>query len=130
MKPPPELIGKRVLVVEDEMLVAMLVEDTLQELGCEVVGPVPSVSKALNATRTEVFDVALLDVNLAGQKVYPVAEALEERGIPFVLLSGYGQYAIPAGRTHWRVCSKPFTLNALSAALIDSLAAHVTKNPF
>jgi len=94
---PAILAGKRVLIVEDELLVALLIEDFLVEMGCSPLGPCGNVAKALHAVRTETFDLAVLDVNLAGEKVYPVAEMLTGRQIPFVFLSGYGEEAIPEG---------------------------------
>jgi CheY-like chemotaxis protein len=122
---PPELTGKRVLIVEDELLVALLIEDLLIELGCQTLGPCGSVALALDAARSERFDLAVLDVNLAGEMVYPVAEVLAQRQIPFLFLSGYGDGAIPADRTEWRVCAKPFKsaelANMMSAALEASL---------
>ena len=94
---PPELAGKRVMVVEDEMLIALLVEDMLEDAGCIVVGPFACVSDALAAAKTEVVDLALLDVNVAGEKVFPVAHALEARGVPFLLLTGYGESGAAPG---------------------------------
>lgn len=104
----PGLAGKRVLIVEDELLVAMLVEDMLADVGCVVVGPFARLPAALAAARVENVDVALLDVNIAGEMVFPVAHALEERGIPFLFVTGYGQAALPPDRPHWRACAKPF----------------------
>jgi len=102
------LAGLRILVVEDEMLVALLVEDYLYDNGCEVVGPAATLSEALRMARTESFHAAVMDVNIGGEKAYPVAEALEGLGIPFLFVSGYGQSAVPASHPHWRVCAKPF----------------------
>ena len=102
------LSGKRVLIVEDEMLVALLIEDILVELGCKPVGPFGSVEEAISAVGSEPIDLAVLDVNLAGEMVYPVAERLEERHIPFLFVSGYGDEAIPDGHLDWKVCTKPF----------------------
>jgi DNA-binding response OmpR family regulator len=84
-----QLTNKRVLVVEDEILVALLVEDMLADAGCVVVGPFSRVPQALAAAKTEPIDIALLDVNVAGEMVFPVAHALEERGIPFLFVTGY-----------------------------------------
>jgi DNA-binding response OmpR family regulator len=121
---PRVLVGKRILIVEDEMLVALLIEDFLTDLGCCTLGPCGSVANALVAARTESFDLAVLDVNLDGEMVYPVAEVLAERHIPFLFLSGYGNEAIPAGRSDWKVCSKPFRgadlVTMMSAALESS----------
>jgi CheY-like chemotaxis protein len=115
------LAGKRVLVVEDELLVSMLIEDVLVDAGCRVVGPFTNLSDALLAARNEAVDIALLDVNLRGEKVYPVADILTERGIPFVFLSGYGKKAIPNDRPNWRVCSKPFSPNDLIEILTERI---------
>ncbi|QND66650.1 response regulator [Mesorhizobium loti] len=80
----------RVLVVEDEALVAMLIEDMLLELGYEVLGPAMRLGPALEMARDEIFDLAVLDVNLANEQSFPVAQLLQERGIPFVFATGYG----------------------------------------
>jgi CheY-like chemotaxis protein len=118
-----DLAGVRVLVVEDEMLVSLLIEDVLTESHCVVIGPFDQVPTALEAARTLALDVAVLDVNLAGTMVYPVAEMLSARGIPFLLLSGYGSEAIPPEHPTWTVCSKPFRPEHLIGMLGDQLAA-------
>ena len=117
------LTGLRVLIVEDEMMVSLLIEDTLIDEDCIVVGPFNTVGAALAAARTELIDAAVLDVNLGGTKVYPVAEMLAGRGIPFLLLSGYGPNAIPSDRPEWRVCSKPFKPTELVAQLVERVKA-------
>lgn len=119
----PELAGKRVLVVEDEMLVAMLVEDMLADAGCVVVGPFARLSAALEAARVEAVDVALLDVDVAGEMVFPVAHALEERGIPFLFVTGYGQAVLPPDRPHWTACTKPFQPEHLTERLAQVMDA-------
>jgi len=116
------LAGLRVLVVEDEMLVSLLIEDVLTDQKCTVVGPFERVPGALAAAQTEQLDLAVLDVNIAGVKVYPVAEALAARRIPFVFVSGYGQNAVPADRPNWRVCSKPFRPTDLVSMLKDQIS--------
>ena len=88
--------GLRVLLVEDENLVALLLEDMLAELGHTVVGPVARLDKALETAQREAFDVAILDVNINGEDSYPIAEALAARGIPFVFSTGYGKKSLPA----------------------------------
>ena len=99
----------RVLVVEDEMLIAMTIEDVLQGLGCEIVGPVATIEKALKLAQGGAFDAAILDVTIRGGKVYPVAEQLLARGIPFVLASGYGDWALPEALRDQPRLTKPFT---------------------
>jgi DNA-binding response OmpR family regulator len=118
---PSVLAGKRVLIVEDEMLIALLIEDFLLDIGCSTVGPYGTVSKALEAAQTKKLDLAVLDVNLAGERVYPVAEVLSKRHIPFLFLSGYGDEAIPPGRTDWKVCGKPFKSEVLVQMLSSLL---------
>jgi DNA-binding NtrC family response regulator len=115
------LHGHTVMVVEDELLVAMLIEETLLDEGCVVVGPFNTVATALAAARDSDMQIAVLDVNLQGERVYPVAEALEARGIPFLLLSGYGADAIPAGHPRWVACAKPFMPDDLLRALSNQL---------
>ena len=87
--------GLRILVVEDEMLIAVLIEEMLQGLGCQVVGPVSRLDAALRLAHEEPLDAAILDVRIRGGQVYPVAEELLARNIPFVLASGYGELGSP-----------------------------------
>ena len=123
---PGALAGRRVMIVEDELLVAMLLEEALVEHGCEIVGPFSTVETALLAARGVVADVAVLDVNLRGKRVYPVAELLEARGIPFLLMSGYGRDGVPPEHAHWIACSKPFLPGDLVTALTGLLPAPVS----
>lgn len=103
----------RVLVVEDETLIAIMIEDTLMELGCEIVGPTGRLDKALQLVNEAKFDAAILDVTIRGGKVYPVAEELVARGIPFVFASGYGDWALPETLRDKPRLMKPFTISAL-----------------
>ena len=112
------LEGCRVLVVEDELAIAMLLESALEDEGCVIVGPYGCLRDALAAARNETLDLAVLDINLAGEMVFPVAEVLAERGVPFLILSGYGETALPPNRRHWPVCGKPFKLEQLVSALV------------
>jgi DNA-binding NtrC family response regulator len=84
------LRGRRVMIVEDELLVAMELESLLEDQGCAVVGPAPTVDRALTLLDRERPDAVILDVNLDGQTAIPVAAALNARGVPFVLATGYG----------------------------------------
>ena len=116
------LQGRRVLVIEDESLVAMLLETILDDMGCTVVGPESNIDDGLIAATTEAsLDAALLDVNVAGREVFPVAEALRARGVPFVFSTGYGEAGLPE---HWRgnpTIQKPFTEGAIRDALMKAL---------
>jgi DNA-binding response OmpR family regulator len=115
------LQGKRVMIVEDELLVAMMIEDILLEQDCDVLGPYTNLADALQAAEAEMMDLAVLDVNLRGEKIYPVARMLSDRGVPFLLLSGYGADAIPADQPNWRACAKPFTPDDLTRLLAEQL---------
>lgn len=90
-----DLAGLRILVAEDEFLLAAQLEDELHAAGCVVLGPFTSVAAAMQACGTEQFDLALLDVNLRGEMIYPVIDELRLRGLPFVLLSGYSAANLP-----------------------------------
>lgn len=96
------------LVVEDETLIALLIEDVLSAMGCEIVGPTGKLETALQLARDEAFDAAILDVTIRGGKIYPVAEQLLARRIPFVLASGYGDWALPESLRDQRRLMKPF----------------------
>ena len=105
---PVTLIGLRILVVEDEMIVSLLIEEMLAEQRCDVIGPFGHLDEALHAAQTDMIDFALLDVNVNGEMIYPVAETLAARNIPFLLLTGYGHHGLPKSHQDWPVCSKPF----------------------
>lgn len=111
------LSGRRILVVEDEALVAMLVEDALLDAGATVLGPVASVQEALVLLETETPDVAVLDLNLAGEVSTPVADVLAARGIPFVVATGYGADGLPPGHANAPVLAKPYDPDDLTRAL-------------
>lgn len=113
------LKGRRVLVVEDESLVAMLLETILEDLGCIPVGPVSTVNEGLEKARDEaVLDLALLDVNVAGREVFPVADALAARGVPVVFSTGYGEAGLPEKWRGAQALQKPFSENAVRDALL------------
>ena len=111
------LSGRRVLVVEDEALVAMLVEDALLDAGAEVVGPVATVADALELLKRQLPEAAVLDLNLAGETSTPVADELAKRGVPFVVATGYGADGLPPGHASVPVLAKPYDPSDLTAAL-------------
>lgn len=111
------LAGTRVLLVEDETLVAMLLEEGLAELGCDIVGPIGRIDTAKQAVGAERLDCAVLDINLRGQAVYPVAEMLVERAVPFCFVTGYGGHEIAARYAERPVLRKPFSSSELAAVL-------------
>lgn len=112
-----EMAGFRVLLVEDEMLIAIEIEDTLKDIGCEVVGPTGKLETALQLATDEKIDAAILDVTIRGGEVFPVAEKLLERGIPFILASGYGEWALPDRMRDRPRLTKPFTSEELQAQI-------------
>jgi two-component sensor histidine kinase len=119
---PGILAGTRVLVVEDEVLLTMLVESVLHQVGAEPVGPASSVAEALSLARTEPIDAAVLDVNIADEAVFPVADLLEERGVPFVFATGYAAQAIiPVRHRHRLRLPKPYRQDRLRQALAQAI---------
>ncbi len=116
------LAGLRVLVVEDEFLVALGLEDGLKALGCAVVGPVASLAAAVDAAENEAVDAALLDVNLNGESVYPAARLLAERNILFVFCSAFtARERMPREFTHKPRVAKPYTNRMIATALANVL---------
>jgi CheY-like chemotaxis protein len=113
----PNLRRCKVLVVEDEMMIAMLIEDMLEELGCELIGPASKVERALELIASETIEIALLDVNLDGQATDAVAYELQRKGIPFVFATGYGATGVPKQHNDRTVLQKPFQKRDLAIAL-------------
>jgi CheY-like chemotaxis protein len=113
----------RILIVEDEMLVAMNIEDMLLELGHEVAGLASRLAPALALAAEAEIDAAVLDVNLAGEQSFPVADLLDGRGIPFLFATGYGLGGIEERYRSRTVLQKPFRLADLEAALRSALGA-------
>jgi CheY-like chemotaxis protein len=99
---------RRMLVVEDEILVGMMIEDSLVSIGIEVAGVVGTLDEALKRANEGGFDCALLDVHLRGRDIYPVAEVLAAKGVPFIFATGYGQGMLPEKWRDRPVLQKPF----------------------
>jgi CheY-like chemotaxis protein len=118
------LSSRRILIVEDESLVAMLLETILEDMGCVTVGPISNIEDALallSGDEAGTLDGALLDVNVAGREVFPVAEVLKARGVPFVFSTGYGQGGLPDEWRNQATIQKPFTEAAVEQALMTAL---------
>ena len=113
------LIAPRVLVVEDEMTVAMLIEDMVSELAYEVAAVVPRLEDAMRLLDSETFDLAMLDVHLNGKTVFPFAAELQAREIPFLFSTAYGPRGIPEEFRSYPVLQKPFGPVELRRALMD-----------
>src|SRR4051812_48638345 len=117
MTDPAKLAGLRVLVVEDEMMVSMLIEDMLTDLGCTVVGPAARLDEAIELAKAIELDCAVLDVNLGGQPIFPLADLLRERGKPFAFATGYGDAGVRDVDRGTPVLQKPFREGDLARVL-------------
>jgi CheY-like chemotaxis protein len=109
--------GKRILLVEDEALVAMLLEDMVLSLGAVVIGPESQLDIAIHIAETDVLDAAILDINLGGRRSYGVADALRLRGIPFAFATGYGEHGVDPAHRGVPVLMKPYTEDDVARAL-------------
>jgi CheY-like chemotaxis protein len=113
--------AKRILVVEDELMIRMLLEDMLGELGYTVAAEAARIEEALEAAKNAEFDIAILDVNLNGQPISPVADALVARGMPFVFATGYGERGLPEPYRDRPTLKKPFQMDGLKQMLQTAL---------
>ena len=120
---PLRLMAPRVLVVEDEITVALLIEDMVNELAYEVAGIVARLDDAMRLLDSETFDLAMLDVHLGGKMVFPFAAELEAREIPFLFATAYGSRGIPGEFRGHPVLQKPFGPIELRRALMELSAA-------
>jgi CheY-like chemotaxis protein len=116
-----ELAGLRVLLVEDEGTVAMLIEDMLASFGCELVASASRLAQAYAALQQHSIDLAVLDVNIAGEPVFPLARRLLVQNIPLVFSTGYGATGVPPDLTRAPVLTKPFFAAELQRAIAASL---------
>ncbi len=117
------LSGKRLLVVEDEAFVALMLEALLEGFGCDVVGVAGTLSRGLEYAGDETLEIdgAVLDINLGGEKVFPVAERLVARGVPFIFCTGYGAEGVPGAFAGVPTVAKPY----LEETLKTTLAARI-----
>jgi CheY-like chemotaxis protein len=113
-----EFSGLRILVVEDEAMIAMLIEDMLEELGHRVIASVASLAVARDMAARAELDLAVLDVNVAGELIFPVANVLQERDIPFLFSTGYGAAGLSAEFLGCEVLTKPFSQPELREKII------------
>ena len=112
----------RLLVVEDEYLIRMLLEDMLADLGYDVAAAVGTMAEAREQAATGDFTAAILDVNVDGQEIFPVAEILARRGLPFIFVTGYGEHGLPEPYRGHPALQKPFEAQQLKIALASLLA--------
>ncbi len=115
------LTGLRILIVEDDALVALNLQEFVESLGCTVVGPTGRLSEALAILETQEIDGAMLDINLHGEMVYPLAERLAEREIPILFCSGYAfTSAVPPRFAHYPQIAKPCAEHTVKSAMIKA----------
>jgi CheY-like chemotaxis protein len=116
-------VSRSILIVEDEPLISMMLEDFLESLGHRVAGSCDTVAAALDRVEEGGFDAAIIDVNLNGQLIWPVADRLAERGIPYILATGGHIELPPAHHAGVPVLSKPFTIDAIEPLLDEACAS-------
>lgn len=117
------LSDRRVLVVEDEMLILLMIEDILADFGCEAVSAASSVPKAMELIEGQTFDLALLDMNLDGVETYVLADALAAKAVPFAFATGYSNRDKRAGYEDRPMLKKPFNIEEMAKVLADLLEA-------
>ncbi|HEX7369894.1 MAG TPA: response regulator [Rhodanobacteraceae bacterium] len=122
-----DLAGLRVLIVEDESMVAMWIEDSLADAGCKVMGVASTLEEAMGIVESQALDAAVLDVNLNGVRTFPIAETLLERRVPFVFSTGYGATGVPEKFGAAPVLAKPFRRKDLEVALKAALECADTR---
>jgi CheY-like chemotaxis protein len=120
------LMGRRILVVEDDQLLSVMLEDALTVLGCTAVRA-SDVAEAIEIVATVPIDGAILDLNIAGTKVYPVAEKLAQRGLPFFFVTGYVKAIVPPPYSDRPLLKKPFRVRDLEHSLQEIMAEAVTS---
>src|SRR6059058_5583542 len=112
-----DLTGRRILLVEDSPVVGPFTVDLLGELGCEVVGPAPNMATARELADEGDYEAALMDVHIRGERVFPLCELLEAKGVPFVLTSGYADWQMPDKWQDRPRLQKPYTIEQVQDAL-------------
>jgi len=117
-----DLHGRRILVVEDSPVVADACGDMLRDMGCVAVGPATNMAAALQMSGEEEIDAAIVDINIRGGKSFPVLKILHDRGVPFLLTSGYADWSMPEEWREQPRLAKPYTPNQLREGLLNLLA--------
>jgi len=120
-------VGRRVLVVEDQFLVSLATINLLESIGCEIVGPAAHLAVAIKLAQSETLDAAVLDIDIAGEMVWPAAEELQRRGVPFLFLTAYSLNVVPALFAAIPCLEKPLEKNQLLRHLCAIWGSHVAK---
>jgi CheY-like chemotaxis protein len=118
-----DLTGKRILLIEDSPVVGPFTAELLEDLGCEVVGPAPNMAAARELIDGGGYDAALMDIHIRGERVFPLCEVLEAKGLPFVLTSGYADWQMPDKWADRPRLQKPYKLDQVREALGEALNA-------
>ena len=118
---PATLDGRRILMVEDSPVVAVACEDMLRDMGCVPVGPATNMAAALQLAADEPLDAAVVDINIRGDKAFPVLKILADRAVPFLLASGYADWSMPAEWQRHPRLAKPYSPHLLRDSLLDLL---------
>src|SRR5438270_10386790 len=116
-----DLAGKRILLIEDSPVVGPFTAELLEDLGCEVVGPAPNMATARDLAERATFDGAMMDIHIRGERVFPLCEVLEAKGLPFVLTSGYADWQMPDKWNDRPRLQKPYKLGQVHEALSEAL---------
>ena len=123
MKSTDATDGLRILVVEDSPVVAPFTAEVLADLGYQVIGPAPNMAIARELVDGEIFDAAIMDIHIRGERVFSLCEALFEKGVPFVLTSGYADWEMPDKWQNAPRLQKPYTIEQVQAVLSEVLSA-------
>lgn len=116
---PSDLTGRRILLVEDSPVVGPFTADLLTELGCIVVGPAPNMANARQLIENESFEAAIMDIHIRGDRVFSLCELLDEKGVPFVLTSGYAGWDLPEQLKARPRLQKPYRLEDVRQVLME-----------
>jgi CheY-like chemotaxis protein len=112
-----DLTGRRILVIEDSPVVGPFTADILEDLGCEVIGPAPNLAMARELIEEQVFDAALVDLHIRGERVFGLCDMLDAKGTPFILTSGYADWQMPDKLRDKPRLQKPYTIDQVQEAL-------------
>ena len=120
------LVGLRILIVEDSPVVGPFTADLLSELGCDILGPAPTMARARELVDAGGYDAALMDIHIRGERVFPLCELLDAKGVPFILTSGYADWQMPDKWLDRPRLQKPYTLGDVQHALSELLSVRAT----